>query len=299
MDNPIKLFEMHGPLTGKEIQEKTGMDIFSIWKLCNRCEGIISRTVGERYLRFDKHVDGFARLSPSILREYHGYTVIGLEKQAEEICAKAERIHKAIIEISKKKFKLARDVMAKIVEAQEASDLVLTNVCFILAGDVAYDMANTEPRPECSTGELVNGSDLDIVAVSKDLPDSMAKSLDSSIYEQKIRLLRNPSYREEIDYVIKDISKIESQLKFDSFESMIASKVLYEGKFLYGNFELFTEIKRMITDKGIPVKLAELKEKASNDRENAERKILAQKNAIFDEEAMKLFHTTDEKEEFF
>jgi hypothetical protein len=59
-------------------------------------------------------------------------------------------------------------------------------------------MAHTEPRPEISTGELVQGSDLDIVVVYRDLLASVVKALELAIYQQKNFLLRNPSYYEEI-----------------------------------------------------------------------------------------------------
>lgn len=299
MNNIVELLKEYGPLTGKEIYEKTYRDIYELWKVCNNSRDIISRTIGEKYLRFDKHVDGFARLSPSIIREFYSYMVFGTKEQYEMINTKAENIYKEILEISRKKFQLAQKAMAEIVEHQEDPQLIRSQVCFIISGDVAYGMAHTEPRPECSTGKLVNGSDLDIVVVSKDLPDSVIKGLDSSIYEQKAYLLKNPSYREEIDYVVKNISKVEKQLEFDEFESMIASKVLHEGKFLYGSIELFDEIKKMIFNRGIPQKLDALKKKASIDRDTARRQLLTNDNAILDEDNMKLFYTTDEKEEFF
>ena len=37
----------------------------------------------------------------------------------------------------------------------------------MIAGDVVFEMAHLEPRPESSTGKLVKGSDLDIVVVTK------------------------------------------------------------------------------------------------------------------------------------
>lgn len=295
----IKLLETHGPLTGKEIHEKTAADIFDLWKSCNLCADLVSRTVGTRYLRLDKYVDGFARLSPSILREFYNYTVIGLTKQSEAVQSKAERIHQAIIRISKNKFALARDIMTKIVESQQASQMIQDKACFMISGDVAYEMAHLEPRPEFSTGSIVKGSDLDIVIVYNDLPESILKVLDSSIYGQKYFLLNNPSYKEEIDYVIKDIARVHEQLAFEGFQSMVASKVLEEGKFLYGNSEMFSRIKSMVNGRGIPEKLAALTERASIERENARLQLLALNNAITDKETRRLFYTTDEREEFF
>ncbi len=299
MNNLRKLLETHGPLTGKEIHEKTAADVFDLWKSCNLCTDLISKTVGTRYLRLDKHVDGFARLSPSILREFYNYTVIGLAKQSETVQAKAGRIHQEIIKISKNKFALARDIMKKIVESQQASQMIQAGACFIISGDVAYEMAHLEPRPEFSTGKIVNGSDLDIVIVYQDIPESILKDLDSYIYGQKYFLLNNPSHREEIDYVIKDIARVRQQLAFEGFASMVASKVLEEGKFLYGDFEMFSKLKGMVNSQGIPEKLAALKDRASIERENARLQLLASNDAFTGKETRRLFYTTDEREEFF
>jgi hypothetical protein len=299
MNNLIKLLETQGPLTGKEIHEKTGMNIFELWKGINLCSDIVTKTIGTRYLRLDRYVEGFARLSPSIIREFYNYTVVGLENQTESAQSKAERLHQTIIGISKNKFELARDVMEKIIDSQQAPQIIQDNVCFIISGDVAYGMAHLEPRPEFSTGRIVNGSDLDIVIVYKDLPESIIKSLDSTIYRQKFYLLNNPSYKEEIDYVIKDISRVDKQLAFEDFESMIASKVLDEGDFLCGSFTLFSEIKNMVVERGIPEKLAALKEKASIERENARLQLLAFNDAICDKEMRQLFYATGEREEFY
>lgn len=159
--------------------------------------------------------------------------------------------------------------------------------------------AHLEPRPESSTGELVKGSDLDIVVVTRGLPNNTIKHLDLSIYKQKNFLLRNPSYNEEIEYIIKDISRVESQLEFDSFESMVAAKILYEGQYLYGNYTLFQKIKNMLVAKGIPKKIAALEEKAIINRNKARFSLLNNEGSLLEEENMKLFYTREEKEEFF
>ncbi|WP_066638469.1 hypothetical protein [Desulfolucanica intricata] len=296
----IELLDNQGPLTGKELLEKIRIDEFSAWKICNSSERVVTKTIGTRYLRLDRQVEGYARLSPSIIREFYGYTVIGTEKNIHEIHMKAELLHQEIKEISKKKFELAQNVITKIVESQEASQIIKTGASFIIAGDVAYEMSHLEPRPEASTGELVKGSDLDIVVVTQGLPDSIINALDLAIYDQKNFLLKNPSYNEEIDYIIKDISKVKEQLKFNNFKSMVASKILYEGKFLYGNFSIFKQIRKMLIDEGIPEKIRTLEEKALINRNNARTYLLNYEGSkLTEEENMKLFYTKEEKEEFF
>ncbi|NLC06697.1 MAG: hypothetical protein GX755_01830 [Syntrophomonadaceae bacterium] len=299
MDRLIGLLDNQGPLTGKELLEKTRMDKFFLWKICNTCEKIITKIIGQRYLRLDKHVEGYARLSPSILREFYSYTVIGTEKHYQKILAKAETLQQDIKEISRRKFELAQEVIKQIVESQEDPTIFKTGASFLIAGDVVYEMAHLEPRPESSTGELVKGSDLDIVVVTQGLRNNTIKHLDLSIYKQKNILRKNPSYNEEIDYIIKDISRVESQLEFDSFESMVAAKILYEGQYLYGNYALFQKIKNMLAAKGIPKKIAALEEKALINRNKARFSLLNNEGSLLEEENMKLFYTREEKEEFF
>jgi hypothetical protein len=299
MDKIIELLDNQGPLTGKELLEKIKLDEFSMWKICNSSERLVTKTIGSRYLRLDRQVEGYARLSPSIIREFHGYTVIGTEKNIHEILEKAKLIHQDIIEISRKKFALAQGVVTKIVESQETADIIKIGACFIIAGDVAYEMSHLEPRPEASTGELVKGSDLDIVVITQGLPDSIINALDLAIYQHKNFLLKNPSYNEEIDYIVKDIQKVKDQLKFNSFESMVASKILYEGKFLYGNFDIFKQVKNMLIDEGIPEKIRALEEAARVNRNNAREYLLKYEGKLTDAENMKLFYTKEEKEEFF
>jgi hypothetical protein len=125
------------------------------------------------------------------------------------------------------------------------------------------------------------------------------QSLDRLIYEQKHRLLRDPALREEIDYVIKDIARAKKQLAFKDFESMVASKVLHEGLYLYGSRALFDRIKGEVSHAGIPDTLQALRKRAAEERKDARRSLLASDGAIHDENIMQLFYTTDEREEFF
>lgn len=288
-----------GPLTGKELLEKSQLDEFTAWKICSKDKRIITETIGTRYLRLDRQVEGFARLSPSIIREFHGYTVISTEQNREAAQRKAEALRKEIIRISKRKFDLSQEVISNIVESQIDPQAIRDSACFIIAGDVAYEMSHLEPRPESSTGELVRGSDLDIVVVADGLSATSIEALDRAIHRQKSFLLRNPSYNEEIDYLIKDIAKIEDQLEFDDFESMVASKILLEGKFLYGNIGLFAQIKEMLNVAAIPEKIHFLQEKAALSRDEAIARLLENEGDLADEESAKLFFTKEEREEFF
>ncbi len=299
MDSIIELLETHGPLTGKELHEKSVIEPFKLWKRCNQSASIVTQTIGTQYLRLSKSVSGYARLSPSILREFYNYAVIGLKTQTKEIKAKAKQLEQSVNEISKAKKEIAKDIIKKIVDSQSERKAIIENACFMISGDVVYNMSHLEPRPESSTGKMVNGSDLDIVVIYKDLPEEIIEKLDMAIYEQKAFLLMNPGYREEIDYVIKNVLKVEKDLKFIDFNSMVASKILDEGKFLLGSALLFSEVKKMIDYSGVPGKLFSLKERALIERENAREILLAFDDADIDTETMHLFYTNEETEEFF
>ena len=299
MKKIAELLDEGSPLTGKELHNRTSLDELSLWQVCNKSKKIILKTVGKRFLRLDRRVKGFGRLSPSIKREFLTYTVAGLEKDCQKIEDKAKSLYDEIINISRQKLKLAQDVVIKIVQCQKEPETVTSCTCFIIAGDIIYEMAHLEPRPEKSTGRLVKGSDLDIIVVTKDLSEKNVKELDNTIYQEKYFLIKNPSYREEIDYIVKDISKVETQLKFNTFNCMVASKILHEGKFLYGSQKIFEKIKKMLLERKIPEKLHVIEEKAITNRKNAESYLLNKTGVLPEEECLKLFYTKQEKEEIF
>jgi hypothetical protein len=63
MEKIIKIIENEGPLTGKELREKTGIDELSLWRACYKCDDIVTEVFGRKYLRLDKKIEGYARLS--------------------------------------------------------------------------------------------------------------------------------------------------------------------------------------------------------------------------------------------
>ena len=299
MDKVLSILEIKGPLTGKDFVLETGMSILSSWMLCSGSEKIITRIIGKRYLRLDQKVEGYARLSPSIMREFLNYTIIGLEADKPAIDARACQLEKELAEISKKKIGLARDTIARLVENHQDRDVIKDKVCFIIAGDVVFGMAHTEPRPESSTGELVKGSDLDIITIADGLSDQLLKSLDTFLYKEKYNLLMNPVSKEEIDYIIKDLETVREQLQFKNFKAMVASKILEEGEYLYGSHNLFAQIKKMIAQVCIPERIRLLEEKAHLNRVSAERSLLSAADTEDHDQLMALFYTTEEKEEIF
>lgn len=299
MEHLIAFLKNRGPVSGKDLVLETGIDIFTAWKACNTTEQIVIRIVGTRYLRLDLKVEGFARLSPSVMREFLNYTIVGLESQNNIIAAKAEQIEKGLAAISKRKIGLAYDTMVRLVKSHPDRVAIMGKTCFLIAGDVVFGMAHAEPRPESSTGELVRGSDLDIIVITADLPDHLFQSLDNTIYKEKYNLLKNPALKEEIDYIIKDLGTVENQLQFTDFKAMVASKILNEGQYLLGSQNLYNQVKEMLVSHGIPEKISLLENKAQLNRTEAESCLISACDTADHDQLMALFYTTEEKEEIF
>jgi hypothetical protein len=288
-----------GPLTGKEILEKSTKESFFLWRECIDSPNILLKTIGNRYLRLDKRVEGYARLSPSILREFLTYTVVGLKDDSVDIDKKSQQLLQRTQKISKNKLSLSKETISNIVSNLKNSSQIQKKATFIIAGDVVYNMAHSEPRPESSTGQMIMGSDLDIIIVTDGLSENMIDELDSAIYEQKYNLMKMPAYKEEIDYIIKDLKVVERQLSFKNFECMVASKILDEGKYLYGDIFLFKKIKKMLQAKNISNKLLKLESKAAILREEAKKYLIKAPYPLTDEKYKMLFYTKEESEEIF
>lgn len=299
MERALEYLMKSSPVTGKDFVQACGLEIFDAWRLCSGSTRIITKIVGNRYLRLDSKVEGYARLSPSIMREFLNYTIIGLAGHEEAVSLRARQLSAEIAVISSNKIILARDTIERLVENHHSKDIITDRTCFIIAGDVVFGMAHAEPRPESSTGELVRGSDLDIITITDNLPWDLYEELDNLIYKEKYNLLMNPASKEELDYIIKDLGVVSEQLKFSDFKSMVASKILDEGKYLFGSRNLFGKVKEMIKTAAVSEKIKQLEKKAIEDRVRAVPKLLTAAGTAGSESLTALFYTTEEKEEIF
>lgn len=293
----IEILEKNGPLTGSELASFFELDPLLILRSCRLSNELSVKIIGNRYLRFDRRIDGYARLSPSILREFLTYSVVGLSRDPSNLQLKATELANKIEKISRSKSDLAYNIMSSLMSRMEyGSDEYVT---FIIAGDIVFNMAHDIPRPERSTGKLVRGSDMDIVVIVKDeSPDQLMKRLDEEIYREKYRLLINPYDKEEIDYIVKNISRVKKQIKFDTFKHMVACKILNEGTYLYGNAGLFHTVKQMLIQSGIRKKIEAMERRAKDFRRMAEEYLLGDDPQKAMEENIFLFYPTEESEEF-
>ncbi|MBN1628175.1 MAG: hypothetical protein JW990_00275 [Thermoleophilia bacterium] len=311
----IRLLEERGPQTGAELREALGNDGFAQWKACMRSDRIAVRRVGRRYLRLDQKVEGYARLSPSILREFLTYSAVGLVDDPAALESRTAGLATRIAEISAAKLRFAQRLVTEIGtrllvtgdgggEGDTGADVgptgaAETRFCVLLAGDIVYGMGHDAPRPERSTGRMVRGSDLDLVVIMHDeATDELAKQIDDAIYQQKYRHLINPSVREEIDYTIKPLAKLREQAEFDTFRHMVPCKILDEAVLLYGSEELYRAAKGLLVEGNIGERLAALEKAAADARELAERHLLDRAEDRLSGDDLYLFYSSEESEEF-
>jgi len=296
----LDILREKGPQTGAQLLEHAGTDPLPLWQICRKTPEIRFECIGRRFVRLDRNVELYARLSPSIRREFLTYTVLGLQPQAHRIQAQASLLREEIRRISRAKLDLAQEAIRDTVQALEDRQTIQDRICFLIAGDITYDMAHAVPRPEVSTGKMVRGSDLDIVAIAEDgVPEETLKALDSAILKKKYFLLVHPNYQEEIDYLVKNISKVRGQLAFDSFPHMVASKIIHESRLLYGSEEVYGKVKHMVREYGIPEKLARLERSAEENRRAAEIHLLECDPGQGNEAFLNLFFTREEGDEIY
>jgi hypothetical protein len=295
----VGLIKEKGPLTGAEIWKNVEGEGLVLWRTCKLSENLIIKTIGTRYLRLDRRIEGFARLSPSILREFLTYSVVGLPGNPDPLEKRARRLTSHIEEVSRSKIELGYRVVSGLASSLE-SELYLGNqACFMIAGDIVYNMAHDVPRPERSTKKMVNGSDIDMVVILEDLcSDGLIRRLDNAIYQEKCRLLVAPHLKEEIDYIVKKLERVREQVRFESFKHMVACKILQEGTLLYGSEGLFHRVKTMLREEGVTERLEVLERRARSFRCDAEEYLLREDPEKVKEESLYLFYPTEESEEF-
>jgi hypothetical protein len=295
----IEIIKGRGPLRGSELVEHMGEDAIDVLRACRISKILAVRIIGTRYMRLDRKIEGFARLSPSVLREFLTYSVIGLSTGKEILERKAAALQAYIEKISRAKFDLAFNIISALAGHFGEAIYLKEHACFIIAGDIVFNMAHDEPRPERSTHKMVQGSDMDIVVVVDNrFPERLIERLDEEIYKEKYRQLLNPYIKEEIDYVIKDMDKVTEQLKFDTFKRMVACKIMHEGMFLFGNEEMFLSVKGMLKDSGVIEKIRDMEGQARAFRAKAEEYLIREDPEKIRKEGLDFFYPAEESEEF-
>ena len=281
-------------MLGLELWTKLGKpDFFSLWRATQNSADIFHTPFANHYLRVDKHDHGRPRLSPSILRAYLTYTIISLAKHAKDAAALAEtrRAHHA--EVSQRKRLTAERLVTDALDPK-----LLSQASVLICGDIVRDMAHDVARPESSTGELVRGSDIDLIFVTYHRDEAVEKDIEDAVLAQKHIYLRHPDYREEVDFKVRPIAEYLEAVRFRDPKDVIAVKVLLEARRLAGSPEPWRHALQLVSSFDAMQKINALTEKAFSDRmKSIER--LRKDTAFMDEEAYrKIFFFSEEYWEF-
>ena len=288
-----------GPLTGGDLHATLGGELFGLWKACRLDDRIVTRIIGRRYVRLDRTIEGFARLSPSILREFVTYTVVGLVGQDHAISAAAEKLASRTRLISRAKLRTAERFVREVLTPFSERGADLSAFCVLIAGDIVYEMAHDGARRETSTGGRVAGSDIDLVLLTADdAAPADVEALDAAIKQRKWLYLRVPALREEIDYVVKPLSRLKEQAEFDTFRHMVACKVFAEARLLAGNAALHEAGLKILAERGVMDRLRQMEGNAIERRAAREAHLLSLPGDSLPGELQPQFYTDDEAAEF-
>lgn len=289
--------EAKGPLLGKELAEALPeRSSLALWRACYKSRALLISHFASYYLRYDITRDDEVRLSPSILRDFLSFTLFGLPGQRDQMVERQGTLSNLHREISKAKIAMAQDVMHNLLTQLPRGSK--NNICAFIAGDLAYYLAHNEPREHEATGEMIRGSDVDIIIIHDDQPESLTAQIDTEMTSLKNFYLRHPSYRHEIDFICKSQAKMERQFRYSDIHDKIASKIAYESMFLGGSLDLYMGIRSAMQRSGV-YELIDLDfAHALQDRKNAMHKLLVSETDELDPETQSLFYFSQERVEF-
>lgn len=294
----INILNSEGPLLGKEIMEHfERRDYTNVWKTCFQCSIFHVSHFARYYLRYDIAREDHIRLSPSILRDFLSFTIISLPHQRSQVIDRQIILSNKHREISMRKLKIARDALLDIdLDLREALD---RKSCSFISGDISYFLAHDEPREAHGTGELVRGSDIDIITVYEDDTDpDLIKRADEAMLQKKHILLKQPSVREEIDFIYKPYQKIREQFSYDDIKQKIACKILYESLFIAGSLQLYAKLQQDMEDAGVTKKIEADFLTALEERNTAIKTIMSSQHDLNDSNLQSLFFFSQERLEF-
>lgn len=294
----IAIIEAKGPQIGKELAAALpDVPVLALWQACYRSDTFRVSHFASYYLRYDITREDQVRLSPSILRDFLSFTLFGLPGQRDQMIERQGTLANMHREISLEKLSVAQQVMKQLFVS--LGQEVRSQLCAFIAGDLAYFLAHNEPREHAASGEMVKGSDIDIVIIlSESLPDEIKTRIDAEMTALKSLYLRHPQYRHEIDFICKRKSVMERQFQYTDIHDKIASKIAYESMFLGGSLTLYMEVRDAMTRTGVDRLIEQDFEHALKDRKNAMHTLLNVPGDTIDDETRSLFYFSQERVEF-
>jgi hypothetical protein len=294
----IRILSDKGPQSGKELAAAlSDVPVLKLWQACYSSDTFRVSHFASYYLRYDITREDQVRLSPSILRDFLSFTLFGLPGQRDQMIERQGTLANMHREISREKITVAQLVMKQLFVSLGRE--VRSQLCAFIAGDLAYFLAHNEPREHSASGEMVKGSDIDIVIIlSESLPDEIKTRIDAEMTALKSLYLRHPQYRHEIDFICKRKSTMEKQFQYSDIHDKIASKIAYESMFLGGSLTLYMEVRDAMSRTGVDKLIEQDFEHALKDRKNAMRTLLNVPGDTIDEETRSLFYFSQERVEF-
>lgn len=287
----------HGPMLGKELAEKLpSRNYLQLWQACFKSQDILISHFSRYYLRYDITREDSIRLSPSILRDFLSFTLFSLNDQREQVIDRQVMLSNHHRQVSMQKMRIARSILRQIM--RKIPPEMHHEMAAFIAGDIAYFLAHREPREVTAIGEMVNGSDIDIIIVHDGLPEDILELIDREMMSYKVYYLRHPDYREEVDYICKSKTTMFGQLAYQTIDHKIASKIAYEAIFLAGSVELFAEIKNQVEASGTQDLIERDFLHGLEDRKQAMHALLRVDSSQIDANTESLFFFSQERVEF-
>ena len=293
-----EILSANGPRIGKELAwALPDIPVLQLWQACFRSQSFLISHFASYYLRFDITRSDQVRLSPSILRDFLSFTLFGLPGQREMMIERQGQLSNMHREVSREKLTVAQAALRSLFLNQARE--VRSQVCAFIAGDLAYFLAHNEPREHAASGEMLKGSDIDIIIIMQDgLPDDLKKQIEAEMTALKSYYMRHPDYRHEIDFICKRQSVMERQFGYIDIHDKIASKIAWESMFLAGSLTLYMEIREAMTRTGVDKRIEEDFDHALRDRKNAMRTLMKFEGGPLDDETRSLFYFSQERVEF-
>ena len=293
----IQSITQHGPMLGKELCDRLPhFNNLELWQACFKCDDVLISHFSRYYLRYDITREDSIRLSPSILRDFLSFTLFSTSGQREQVIDRQVLLSNHHRQVSMQKMRIARR-MLRLIMKKIPPDLHHI-MCAFIAGDIAYFLAHREPREVAAIGEMVNGSDIDIIIVHSGLPQEIIDLIDQEMMSFKLYYLRHPDYREEVDYICKSKETMFGQLAYQTIDQKIASKIAYEAIFLAGSVELFSEIKNQVEASGTQDLIERDFLYGLEERKEAMRTLLSVDSETIDRNTESLFFFSQERVEF-
>ena len=291
------LVGFYGPMLGKELHEHLpDVELLKLWQACFTSNDLQLSQFSRYYLRYDIMRDDYIRLSPSILRDFLSFTLFSQDSQRDAILERLIRLSNRHREISRWKTHLARNVLADVFAELAIEDA--QHVCAFIAGDLAYFLGHNEPREIEALGEMVRGSDLDIIIIHDGLTGEKVEQINQRMLMAKNYMIRNPNLRQELDFIVKSQDRMFGQFAYETIQQKIASKIAYESMFMAGSIRLYTEVMEELRRSGTQDRIDADFEKGLSDRAAATTQLLRTDPESLDKNTRSLFYFSQERIEF-